>query len=118
LAARLRELSRNERNILTKILSHASDPAGCDLFDQIPHTGVSGGTDTYVWLTVDSRETANVPDGIFDPGLAVVGADGVPRGEVIVRIKDGQLSVLQYVWLEGTEMPEVGTVHRRQAESA
>lgn len=105
-----RELNKRERDVLTFIL--AADFAGAkELRAQIPYARVesqgleSSPDDPYVDIIV-SREalTSPIKDGPIPAGCEVRNDMNEYQGEILIWIKDGYLSLIEYAWVTD-EMP-------------
>ncbi len=94
-----RDLNANERELIELLARCATVPAAKELVDQIACTRVVGGIPTLLDLQVSrSARSAAVKDGVIPVRAFVEDPDGETIGEVIVWVKDGYLSGLEYAW--------------------
>jgi hypothetical protein len=108
-----RPLTIREGKAIRRVLDAAVFEGAAELLAQIPHAEVVGGKTT--WL--DLRVPESVPRSTFREGhvpvRALVGADD-PEGELLLWVKDGRLSALEYAWYtdeEPTEFPSPDVIH-------
>jgi hypothetical protein len=102
-----RELDSNERQILETILRQWSAPGVEELQLQVPGTVVVGGLPTLLDLEMDkSLPSASLKDGPVQTRAIVVGSDDAPEGEILIWVRDGYLSGLEYAWV--TNEPPAG----------
>jgi hypothetical protein len=100
------------QQVINCVLSEAPFPGQSELLAQVPFLQIDGGLITFLRLSVD-RSAA--PRSDFDrghtPGFAgVFGSDGAPVGMVMVWVKDGYISALEYAWVSDdppADLPEV-----------
>lgn len=95
-----RAFTPRERDVVVRLLEGATFPGSAELRAQVPATKVIGGISTYFDLVVDgSVPRANSPDGPI-PGRAFVeGETGEPEGELLLWVKEGHLSGLEFAWV-------------------
>lgn len=106
-----RGLEPRERAVLLWILERAPSPCSEGLIAQVDGARVSGGVPTNLRLTTDtSARPADCRDGPIPVRAIVDGRDGKPVGELIVWVREGRLSGLEYPWYTDeapTVFPEV-----------
>jgi hypothetical protein len=99
-----RPLEAAERGVFQKILSQDPSPCARDLLAQVQHVRVSGGIPTFLRLALTTpSEPSACPDGPI-PVRALVGSEGDEDGEILVWVKAGFLSGLEFAWFTD-EMP-------------
>jgi hypothetical protein len=103
----MRALSERETRLLLKITR--AIPDGETLIDQVEHAQVTDdSTPTFLHLQVqDSRVTSHLPDGPVQ-GRFPVTRNGEIEGELMVWVKGGWLSGLEFAWVTDvapSEMP-------------
>ncbi len=111
-----RNLSPDESGLLLTFLETRSFPGADALAAQVGLAQVDGGIPTLLDLIVDPSATPSVcADGPV-PGRALVdGPGGEPVGEILVWVKDGYLSGLEYAWYTDeapAAMPSLDRVQR------
>src|ERR1700680_3748060 len=94
-----RDLTPNERNLLLFLLGHISFDGAQELAGQVERTKVAGGIPTLLQLDVPRTVPASAYKDRRIPQRAFVYAQsGELEGEVIVWVRDGYLSRLEYAW--------------------
>jgi hypothetical protein len=95
-----RPLEPDERDVLLKVLDQGF-PDAQKLRAQVPSVTVVGGTPpTWLDLQVDpDAEPAECRDGPVPGSAWVYDAGGAPIGTILVWIKNGCLSALEYAWV-------------------
>jgi hypothetical protein len=107
-----RALLSQVQQVISRVLSEVPFPGQSALLAQIPFLQIEGGPITFLTVAVD-RDRA--PRADFEhghtPGFAgVFGQDGAPVGTVMVWVKDGYISALEYAWVTDdppADLPEV-----------
>lgn len=100
---RERPLQPLELGLLKLIASHA-EPHARALAAQISKARVLGGIPTLLRIGVDRDETpVALPDGPLPVRALVDDRRGRPAGEVLVWIKSGYVTALEYAWV--TDQP-------------
>jgi hypothetical protein len=95
-----RDLTVGERDVLLKLLGEITFPGAGELRAQLPATKVIGGLPTFLDLAVDrSAPRADHPNGPIPGRAFVVGEAGQPEGELLVWVKEGYLSRLEFAWI-------------------
>jgi len=94
-----RSISPEESAVVVAIMEASGLPGGKSLVDELHGALVSPETD---WI-IDIKNPnvvsgADLPDGPF-PARAFVPSSAEYQGEVIVWVKDGHLSGLEYAWI-------------------
>ncbi|MET4613338.1 hypothetical protein ABIC28_004339 [Rhodococcus sp. PvR044] len=91
-------LSVNDLAVLRALLVQVPGGLGDEVAAQLPHTQRESGAVTMVELAVDSSvPRAHVADGPL-PGRALVEDSTGLIGELMVWMKSGHLSTLEYAW--------------------
>lgn len=102
--ARERPLQPLELDLLKVIASHAPESHRRALVAQISKARVVGGIPTLLKIGVDRDEDlVALPDGPLPVRALVEDRCGSPAGEVLVWIKGGYLTALEYAWV--TDQP-------------
>jgi hypothetical protein len=105
-----RDLTPKERALLTFLLSRGSFPGVRELAAQVEGTRVVGGLATL--LDLDAPRTALIAardNGPIPMRAYVENQDGDVEGEVLVWVRDGYLSGLEFAWYTNeapSEMPD------------
>jgi hypothetical protein len=95
-----RPLSSQESALIRRILEGASFEGDSSLDAQVETTWVTGGLPTLLDLeVVGSEPAAGLPDGPIPVRAFVEGPSGSVDGEVMVWVKDGYLSGLEFAWV-------------------
>jgi hypothetical protein len=94
-----RDLTLDEESLLQFILGNSTFDGASELVAQIPGTKVIGGLPTLLDLEApkDSRE-ASVADGPAPVRAFVQGAEDEIDGEILIWVKQGRLSGLEFAW--------------------
>jgi hypothetical protein len=95
------------REVTLRVLREAPFRGQTELLAQVPLLQIDGGPITFLGLVVDrsAAPRSDFGDGPA-PGFAgVFGEDAAPMGTLLLWIKDGYLSALEYAWL--TDEPPV-----------
>jgi hypothetical protein len=104
-----RPLSPAEHAVLARLVRALPPPRGQQLLAQLATAKVTGGLPTLLDLEVSrTAAPAEVTDGPLPIRAFVEAADGMVEGELLVWMKDGYLSGLEYAWYSDatpTEMP-------------
>ena len=87
------------RQLLSRILESATFPASRELAAQIPFVRVTGGPVTMLDLTVEGGSRSAAQDGPIRVRVAVSRGVGDLTGELLIWIKDGYLSCLEFAWV-------------------
>lgn len=94
-----RALTPAERAVLLRVLEGQQFPCSDELVAQVEGTTVAGGLPMLLDLrTEPSTPAAGCADGPVPVRAFVDGPDGALKGEVMVWVKDGRLSGLEYAW--------------------
>ncbi len=94
-----RALSPDESGVLCRVLSSGSFEGVDELIAQVPRTRVVGGIPTLLDLAVVTPATAaSCPDGPLPLRAFVEGLGSDVEGEIIVWVKNGYLSGLEFAW--------------------
>lgn len=109
-----RNLTTNEQAVLQFILGNASFEGAHELSAQINGTKVVGGPATLLHLKApnDSPKAA-MTDGPAPIRAFVAEPEGDIEGEILIWVKDGRLSGLEFAWYTDTqpsELPEPGLI--------
>jgi hypothetical protein len=97
--AQPRPLTPKERALLDLLLSQKSFPGAQELAAQIEHARVVGGLATLLDLEVlPTAVIANCDDGPIPVRAFVESPDGEVQGEVLVWVKGGYLSGIEFAW--------------------
>jgi hypothetical protein len=87
------------RTLLASVLRDASFAGRDDLLRQVAGVRVTGGPVTMLDLTVaDVPPCTSCPDGPVPLSAIVNDKGGEPMGELLVWVKDGYLSGLEFAW--------------------
>jgi hypothetical protein len=109
-----RDLTANERSLLRLLLRDAGFPGGQELAAQVEDVAIVGGPPTLLHLEVPPTVSpAGAEDGVIPVRAFVHGDDGEIEGEVMVWVKNGYLSGLEFAWYSDstpTGMPEASRV--------
>jgi len=99
------DLGQDEvRTLLASVLRDAAFAGRDDLLSQVAAVRVTGGPVTMLELSVDGVPPSHsLPDG--PAPLSAVVNNGQPIGELLVWVKDGYLSGLEFAWW-GDEPPQ------------
>jgi hypothetical protein len=99
-----RELTTDERTVLQRVLAGAARELAVPLAAQAKQARVTGGSPTMLQLDISRALPAAVhQDGVLDVKALVESNDGRPEGEILVWIRGGYLSALEYAWVTDTE---------------
>jgi hypothetical protein len=94
-----RALTPNERAVLLHVLKSKQFPCSDELVAQVDGATVAGGLPMLLDLRTDSSSpAATCADGPTPVRAFVEGPDGTLKGEVMVWVKNGRLSGLEYAW--------------------
>jgi hypothetical protein len=94
-----RDISAEEAAVITAIVSQSGVPDAAELVDELD--GAVAANETQWIIDVAPRKKGpgiNIADGLF-PSCANVSSNGAYQGEIIIWIKDGHLSGLEYAWI-------------------
>lgn len=109
-----RDLSRKELALLRLLLSVNTFPGAHELASQVEGTKVAGGLRTLLNLDAPrSALMAKRQDGPIPVRAFVQSPGGETVGEILVWVKDGYLSGLEFAWFTDdapTEMPEIDRI--------
>jgi hypothetical protein len=104
-----RKLSPIERDLLLRLLVRAKFAGAQELLNQTAFAVVTGGIATFLELDVPrTSPPAKMRDGPALVRAFVEAADGELEGEIIIWVKGGYLSGLEYAWYSDvapSEMP-------------
>jgi hypothetical protein len=104
-----RDLTLRERDLLSLLLDHASFDGARELAEQVARTRVAGGFPTLLDLDVPKTAPASRYKPRLIPLRALVHSPGGELlGEILVWVRDGYLSALEYAWYADdapSEMP-------------
>jgi hypothetical protein len=94
-----RDLTDDERMVITRMLSLEGLRGGSELLAQAPHTRVAGGHVTSFNLEVEAPAVAAVPDGalavqgdVYDPSAGAIGM-------MFLFVSGGRLDSMDYSWV-------------------
>ena len=94
-----RNISTEEAEMVGAIVSGSGVPEGQPLLDDLPGAMVLQDS---VWIyevkTPNNRAGVAIPNGLF-PARAFVPDRASYRGEILLWVKDGHLSALEYAWV-------------------
>lgn len=112
-----RELSSDERALLRLLCGGTSVPGALQLRAQVEAARVSGGLPTLLDLDVPATvERAPVEDGPLPQRAFVTGSRGEMEGELLVWVRDGYLSSLEFAWYTDTTPSGMPTLERVQIQ--
>lgn len=96
-----RSLDLREGEVLGRIFGFAKFNGSAALGAQVPFARVIGGKPTFLRLAVDPRAPrSECPDGPIPVRIFVADPqEGTYRGELLVWIKHGYLSAIEYAWV-------------------
>ena len=105
-----RSLSLREHAALLWVLGSLDDRAEAELlYKQASLATVRGGPETMLELALlGSPRRANLPDGPLPIRAVAYGREDSPEGEVLVWVRGGLLSAIEYAWygdVQPTEIP-------------
>lgn len=104
-----RRLTFKERDLLGMLLSQAGFEGAQELAAQVEGTSVIGGLPTVLDLRAPrTSPAAHCEDGPIPVRAFVQPADGVVEGEILVWVKGGYLSAIEFAWytdIVPTEFP-------------
>lgn len=104
MADRGRALTSSEREALLRILEAASFKGAAELRTQAGEAIVVGGPPTLLRLSVQgSSPVATLPDGPIPVEAHVHASDGIFEGEILVWVKNGYLSALEFAWVRNED---------------
>jgi hypothetical protein len=87
------------RELLGRVLQQVDFPGQDELVRQVQSLDVVGGPVTMLDLSVSEQTLASpFPDGPAPFSAMVVDSAGTAIGELLVWVKDGRLSSLEYAW--------------------
>ena len=94
-----RDLSSRERDLLSFLLEHTSFDGGRELAAQVASTRVAGGFPTLLDLEVEKTTPASPHKPRLIPLRALVHSPGGELlGEILIWVREGYLSALEYAW--------------------
>jgi hypothetical protein len=104
-----RDLTSRERDLLSLLLEHTSFDGARELAAQVARIRVAGGFPTLLDLEVEKTTPASPYKPRLVPLRAFVHSPGGELlGEILVWVRDGYLSALEYAWYTDdapSEMP-------------
>jgi hypothetical protein len=87
------------RALLASVLRDASFAGRDELLNQVAAARVTGGPMTMLALSVEKVPPCHsCPDGPAPLSAVVNDVGGEPIGELLIRVKDGYLSGLEFAW--------------------
>lgn len=108
-----RPLTQHERDVLLHLLSVPLAEAR-QLRQQVMQATVVGSQGASIDLAIPSSVTrVSGPDGLLPIRAAVLDAHGQYTGGLLLWIKDGRLSALEYAWvtdLPPTDLPPIQSI--------
>jgi hypothetical protein len=95
-----RELTPQERALIRRVLEAAAFEGASRLMAQVDAAGVTGGLTTLLDLEVGpAAPAADVADGPIPVRALVEGPQGSIEGEILIWVRDGYLSGLEFAWV-------------------
>jgi hypothetical protein len=112
-----RDLTSTERDLLSLLLGHTSFDGASELAAQVARTSVAGGFPTLLDLDVPKTTPASRYEPRLIPVRALVHSPGGELlGEILVWVRDGYLSALEYAWYTDDAPSEMPPLDHLRAE--
>jgi hypothetical protein len=106
------------RQLLLRVLESASFPGSEDLRAQIPFVEVTGGPITLLDLAVGAGPKSAARNGPIPIRAIVTSYTGEPAGELLLWVKDGYLSGLEFAWVTDQQPESLPSIDHVQIEGS